>query len=433
MNEFLTQLSIYWSQFSSFFLENWDLLIIPLTAALVGWGTNVLALKMTFYPIKFYGVSLPGVRTHGFERQPAIGWQGIIPSKAERMASRAVDLITSKLIDIEEQFAQIDPKVVAKEMEPTLDRLTRRIIDEAMRQEVPLIWRLLSKERKETIYRRASEEFPHVIEDVMAEIKLNIKDLFDLKKMVVEALTKDKALLNRIFLEVGSKEFKFIEQSGIYFGFLFGIVQMVIWSQYDNPSTMWWQLPLGGLLIGYLTNFLALRLIFKPRNPIKIFGLKIQGLFMLRQKEVSKAYAQIVSKNILTMPNIFETIINGEASEKLVKITERHVREGVDKTAGFSSALIRFTSGSKSYDGIKNIACARFVEELPQQIKLVFDYAEQALDIESTLSDKMSGLSPIEFEGFLRPVFQEDEMKLMLVGAALGGLAGLFQAGFLLI
>jgi hypothetical protein len=39
----------------------------------------------------------------------------------------------------------------------------------------------------------------------------------------------------------------------------------------------------------------------------------------------------------------------------------------------------------------------------------------------------MSNLSPEEFQGFLRPVFQEDEWKLILVGAVLGVLAGVLQ------
>ena len=47
---------------------------IPIVAALVAWATNWVAVQMTFYPIEFFGV------------RPFFGWQGIIPSKAEKMA-----------------------------------------------------------------------------------------------------------------------------------------------------------------------------------------------------------------------------------------------------------------------------------------------------------------------------------------------------------
>ena len=67
------------------------------------------------------------------------------------------------------------------------------------------------------------------------------------------------------------------------------------------------------------------------------------------------------------------------------------------------------------------------MEAIPNTIKDVFGYAEEALDIENTISSKMAGLPPEDFVGFLRPVFKEDELKLILIGAALGGMAGLLQ------
>ena len=404
-------LQIYVDNFS------WSVLLIPVVSAIIGWGTNVLALKMTFYPLEFIGYT--------YKKIQLIGWQGIIPSKAGDMAGKAVDLITTKLIDIEDQFARINPKVVAKEMEPRMMDLAREIIDESMSQEVPL-WKLLGERQKEVIYQRAAVAIPKVTEDIMEDVKNNIGEIFNLKKMAVDHLTQNKNLLNRIFLEVGHKEFKFIEYSGIYFGFIFGIVQALIWFPLREYG-LWWQLPLGGLIVGYLTNILALRMIFTPTEPKYVFGLKIQGLFIKRQKEVSKAYSKIIADNIMTMPNIFDAMMNGPAADRLVAIIEEHVNQSVDETAGYSSALIRITSGTDSFDRIKQIAMKRFISEVPEHIHLIFDYAKQALDIEHTLHSKMSSLPPDEFVGFLRPVFQEDEWKLILVGAILGMVAGFLQ------
>ena len=76
---------------------------------------------------------------------------------------------------------------------------------------------------------------------------------------------------------------------------------------------------------------------------------------------------------------------------------------------------------------IKNIVFFRFQQELPISIRQVFGYAETALDLKNNLRTKMSALSPEEFEGFLRPAFQEDETTLILIGAFLGCLAGFAQ------
>jgi len=417
-----------------FFFQNepnlWLYLVIPFSAALIGWGTNILALKMTFYPVEFIGVEAEnnewfGIKPLGWDGLGKIGWQGIIPSKAGVMASKAVDMMLGKLIDLKEQFAQVDPEIVADEMSPQLEGLSRKIINEAMEEQMPLVWKNLPQRRKDKIYQDAANEFPHAIETIMNDIKDHIDELFDVKTMVVKELTTNKKLLNYIFLKVGQDEFKFIEKSGLYFGFLFGIIQMIL--SFIFQEWNWLLLPLGGIVVGYLTNFLALRLIFQPVNPIKIGPLTFQGLFIQRQKGVASEYAKIVASQILNTPNIFDAILKGVGAERLSDIVQHHVREAVDKTAGFSRSLIQITSGTKTYERIKSIATERFIEALPEHIKHVFDYAEEALDIENTIRDRMANLPPKEFVGFLRPVFQEDEMKLILVGAALGGMAGLFQ------
>ena len=112
-----------WQEYQSLLIY----LAIPITSALVGWLTNVVAIKMTFYPIHFTGIK-------------PFGWQGIIPSKAAKMSSISVDLWTSKLINVKELFAKINPKKVAKEMIPEFDRISKEIMDEIMHEQAPEIW-----------------------------------------------------------------------------------------------------------------------------------------------------------------------------------------------------------------------------------------------------------------------------------------------------
>jgi len=397
-----------------FVSANWNYAIIPLISAFVGWITNVLALRMTFYPLEFKGIP------------PYFGWQGIIPSKAASMAGKAVDLITKNLVKMEDQFAQIDPARVVEEMAPELDRVSKKIINEVMETQAQTLWSTLPSSFKEQLYETVAEDLPQTVEELMAEIKENINELFDLRGMVIATLLRDKRLLNEMFLKCGEKEFKFIERSGGYFGFLFGLIQMVLWYFYQP----WWLLPLAGVFVGYATNWLALRLIFSPQNPWRLGPWKLQGLFIKRQPEVSVEYAHIVADKILTSPKIFDSIFFGKNSSKVADLIQVHVTKIVDLAAGSSKELIQLFTGQKKYQIIKNIAFSSFMEDLRVTINGVFNYAEEALDLENTLCNKMKSLAPDEFSGFLRPVFQEDEWKLIAVGAFLGGLAGLLQYYF---
>lgn len=400
----------YISEFLSFLKENAAYLTIPFVSAFVGWFTNWLAIKMTFYPVKYFGIK-------------PLGWQGIIPSKAKKMAETAVDLWTSKLLNLEDEFAKINPKEIAEEMKPAIDRLSREIIEEVMKAQLPLIWKASTPGMKADIYNRVSRELPIIVAKMMEEVKNHFSELLDLKSLAVSTLTQNRKLLNQVFINCGYKEFKFIEKSGLYFGFLFGLLQMVIW--YFYPA--WWTLPIAGFLVGFFTNDLALKLIFRPLYPIKIGKLEIQGLFIKRQNEVSDEYSRIVAARVITIEHIFEYIIRGPGREKLTRIVEKQMEKTISDAVGNNKKWIDIMAGENIFYYIRNIATFRFMQELPMNIRHVFGYAENALNLEYLLKSKMKSLSPAEFEAFLRPVFKEDELTLILVGAFLGGLAGLSQ------
>src|SRR6516165_6804551 len=82
----------------------WVYVSIPIGAALVGWVTKILAVKMMFQPVEFVGI------------RPFLGWQGMIPKRAPKMAGIAVDSITSKIIQPEELFDRLDPDELAAEL-----------------------------------------------------------------------------------------------------------------------------------------------------------------------------------------------------------------------------------------------------------------------------------------------------------------------------
>ena len=95
--------------------EFWQYLSIPVIAALIGWSTNWLAIQMTFYPLEFVG------------RPPLLGWQGIIPSKARKMAAKSVDATIAKIGTVQEIFQQIDPQVLAAHIVHSVDPASKNM------------------------------------------------------------------------------------------------------------------------------------------------------------------------------------------------------------------------------------------------------------------------------------------------------------------
>ena len=394
--------------------EFWKHVSIPFVAGVIGWATNWVAIKLTFKPLEFVGL------------RPFLGWQGIIPSKAGKMAEIFVDKTMFRLGTLEELFLSMEPDLIAEHIAKMMDPRLEAYTDEIMFYEHPRMWRLLPRGMKEGVYERVREEMPRLIEGLMADAAEEIDDLIDFKHMLVTRLENDKDLLNRLFLDAGSEEFKFIVRSGLYYGFLFGLIQLAVWIFYKA----WWVLPAFGIFVGYATNWLAINMIFRPLNPRRIGPWTIHGLFLRRQREVAAVWCKLVTTEIITLQHIMYAMLYGARADQARALIKRHIQPVADRVVQAYAPASQVVVGEETMHEIRESVGEKAVAVSTDP----FDHwpfnRDRAQRAEGLLRERMEGLPSREFQDLLRPCFQEDEMKLILTGAALGFLAGLGQLIF---
>ncbi|MCW8092561.1 DUF445 domain-containing protein [Alteromonas sp. ASW11-130] len=392
-------------------VETLSLLSIPLISAIVGWGTNYLAVKMMFYPIEFVGI------------KPVFGWQGLIPAKRREMAEIEVELVLGKLLSVEELAHRIEPEALTHAIERRLNQVVRRVINDVMQESAPQLWASLPVQGKNLVYKRIENDLPHVVCKMVEDFQHNVREILDIKELVVQQLVSNPELINEIFLTAGAREFPFIVKSGFYFGFLFGLPTMFLWHFYQA----WWILPLGGLLVGYLTNWIAIKIIFEPKKPVKIGPLTIQGMFLKRQREVSIVYSDIIERKLITPHNITQIILRGSGSAQLLELIELHVNDAIERYIAVAQPYFALGVGSENFYKMKALAVRLIFDNSEKYLLYASDYANGAMRIGEDLSQRMQALSAAEFEGVLRPAYQQDEWKLIVVGALLGMMAGFAQ------
>eukprot|EP00808_Paulinella_micropora_P020819 g28620.t1 len=363
-------------------------LTIPVVAALVGLVTNWMGVQMLFYPIEYVGVDWYRDQDSPYG---LFGWQGVVPARTRVMAIRLVHVVTSKLLRLTEAFAQVDPDQLATLLQPT--------ISDAIRRDAP----------NGEWWSWALQPFLHwALKGVVVEIQNHIEDVLDLEEVVMNAFLRDKAVLVDLFQHVGRVELEFLVTSGLYFGFLLGLGQMAVWAATVAPHR--YSLPLAGAFVGYATNWIAIKLLFSPAEPVPLGPFQIQGMFEKRQPEVSKEFSEFLADRVLTSPLLIEELVDG----KHKKVFAQLVR-----------ASVPFPIPDSVVD-----ACLAGLRDLGQQPRshLTHVYMADTLNIQTTLQQRLLGLSAVEFEDLLHPVFKEDEITLIAVGGVLGALAGLLQA-----
>jgi uncharacterized membrane protein YheB (UPF0754 family) len=187
-------------------------------------------------------------------------------------------------------------------------------------------------------------------------------------------------------------------------------------------------MPLFGLFVGWTTDWLALKMVFRPTQERRLLGpLRWQGRFHRRRHEVTEHYGDMLTREILTPRLLLDAMLTGPASDRLFAMVERAARDAMDAEVGLARPVMTLTVGSARYEELKRTVSRRAIGRIPETAAHLEAYAEGALDIRNTVVGKMHQLTTDEYEGILRPVFKEDEKVLIAVGALLGFLVGELQ------
>lgn len=396
--------------------------LIPVFAGVIGVFTNWVAIQMMFEPLDWKGWKLPFKIGFGSYKFPVLGWQGVIPSKAAKMGSIAVDTGLSKLGTMYEFYLTFDPEEVARQIVAASGDDVHRIVEEIIEREYPELWALAPTPVKRMIHDRVEARMPELVAEVLDQVGRNIERLIDLKLMVIRYLEANPRLINRIFQDVGAKEFRFIVRSGGWMGFLLGLGPMAVWIVYPE----WWTVPVGAAVVGYLTNYIALKVIFEPLEPTRIGPFTMHGLFLKRRPEVAEAYADIIAFEVVTLRNVVDTMLDGPDADRTRRVIEDAIRPAVDEAVGAARPVVRAAG-----QGRLDAALAGFVDEAMGSTRdiLVDDEfgRERARGMQALLASRMKDLSYPEFAQMLRSAFEQDEWMLIAVGAVLGFAAGVAQ------
>jgi uncharacterized membrane protein YheB (UPF0754 family) len=406
------------------------LITVPFVTGIIGYTTNWSGVLMLFYPVHFRGLRVQWLRSrllpYKLRQVPGImvggiGWQGIVPSRAAKMGSLAVDSGIAKLGTPREFFKQLEPDKIAEQIvvytAPEIPSLVARV----MEREDPQLWNNLPARVRDLVIQRVQQQMPAIVRSLTDEIAEYLDQLVDVKLMVIKRF--DPELANRVFLEMGRRELKFIQNFGFFFGFLLGIPVAAL----THFVTFWWLLPILGVVIGYITNWVALWMIFEPAEWRRYGPLRWKGLFVRRQREVSGVYASVVAEDILTVAEFGNELLHGPQSDRTRSLIEASLRPAIDRAIGPLRPAVRVAVGTREYDAIRHAFATEPIEQLMVPLTDPEFSRAQSATMRNLIADRMREMAPADFAEMLRTATREDEWLLLLHGAVLGLAGGLIH------
>lgn len=183
---------------------------------------------------------------------------------------------------------------------------------------------------------------------------------------------------------------------------------------------------IGGF-IGWITNLIAIKLLFRPYREVNILGIKFQGVIPKRKKALAENIAKMIDEELISIKDITKTINSMEIETEIEKIVDRIV-EGKLKNELISKfpMLAMFLSDS-IIAKIKSYLIDVINENRAELIEVVAQKLESTVDFKDVVKNKIEEFSLIKLEKIITGIAKNELKHLEFLGGVLGAVIGIAQ------
>lgn len=189
--------------------------ILAIVGALIGWMTNVIAIKLMFRPIHPVGI----------KGTPFV-FQGLIPKRKADIARSIGEVISEELISMDAIIDRVIEDMDKESIIQTIKTKVTSIAEEKMPSLIPSMFKGMIIQSIEKIIDENGEQ---IIVEMGEKLSHHAIKAIDISKMVEEKIIAyDFEKIEEMILKISKNELKHIEILGGVLGFLIGVVQGII-------------------------------------------------------------------------------------------------------------------------------------------------------------------------------------------------------------
>ncbi len=183
---------------------------------------------------------------------------------------------------------------------------------------------------------------------------------------------------------------------------------------------------IGGL-IGWITNFIAIKMLFRPYREINIFGFKIQGVIPKRKKALAESIAKMIDEELISVKDITQTINSMELDEEIEKIVEKIV-EGKLKSELLSKfPMIAMFLSDSIVNKIKEYLRDVINENKGELVDIIARKLEETVDFKDVVKEKIEHFSLMKLEKIVMTIAKNELKHIEVLGGILGAIIGVMQ------
>jgi len=189
-------------------------------------------------------------------------------------------------------------------------------------------------------------------------------------------------------------------------------------------------IPVIAAFIGYITNYIAVRMIFRPHKPTRFMGLTFHGLVPKRQKEIAASLGAMIERDLFSHHDIHEALQSAETTEEASKFLAEQVDLFAQRMVSQNPMIGAFIQGPL-LEQIKGMLQAQMAERFPQFMERVVERVEHRLDVSAIVQAKIEAFDLKKLESIIHEISARELKAIEVLGGALGFLVGLIQVALM--
>jgi uncharacterized membrane protein YheB (UPF0754 family) len=186
-------------------------------------------------------------------------------------------------------------------------------------------------------------------------------------------------------------------------------------------------IPAISAFIGWVTNWVAIKMLFHPRDPKKILGITFHGIFPKRQQQFAEKLGKLVSAEFLSFDDIEQKISDPENLKKIMPLIENHIDDFLRNRLSNEMPVISMFIGEKTINKLKESFMKEIELLFPQVMKQYAANLKHELDLEQIVIKKVAGFSSDKLEEVLYQIMSKEFRFVEIIGAVIGFIIGLMQ------
>lgn len=178
---------------------------------------------------------------------------------------------------------------------------------------------------------------------------------------------------------------------------------------------------------GWVTTWIAVKMLFHPRKPIKLPGYTLQGIFPKNQRLIAEKLGQVVGKELLSFDEIEQKVTNPENLQKLKPEIEAHIDGFLNTRLKEVFPMLSMFIGEKTTTQLKEAFLLELENLFPILMKTYMNKLQHDLDLEKIVTEKVAAFSSEKLENILLQITKREFKFLEFIGGFFGLLIGIVQ------